>query len=196
MTINSNRLKTWIDNTYNNIGTWHNIGKDYWEWDNDETITNYPDNLLYLINKLTYHNYILWHLENICRAGDLHNVATAKLKIDIHNQARNDTIEQIDDLLIKLVQDNNTQAPYHSETLGSLIDRIIVTQLKIYHLCEINPTTELYKTRHSILNDQYNFLRNCATELLDDILNNKRHIRIFRQLKTYNNPELNPLITK
>src|SRR5262245_43360949 len=87
-------------------------------------------------------NFLLWHEEDIARSQDVGDarIAAAKRSIDIYNQQRNDAIERIDDAITEMLQDRGViteaSARLNSETIGSVIDRLSVLSLRIYHMRE------------------------------------------------------------
>ena len=190
--VDGNRLLEWLGRASKHIGDWHKTRPEYWDWDETEPPADYPRSLVYHIDKLTYHNYIIWHQEDRCRTKDQAAIVVSKPIIDKHNQARNDEIEAIDDLIIANEQPKFAVAPYNSETLGSLVDRCIVTRLKLYHLVELDPTGVKHLPRLNLLLEQNQFLGMAAAQLLDQIRSGERFIKVFRQLKMYNSPDTNP----
>lgn len=146
-----------------------------------------------LITMLHYHNFTIWHHEDYCR-NDENDALVAKHKrqIDKHNQTRNDMVEKIDD---HLIQNQKGYGLINSETIGSVIDRISITDLKVYHTAELisdSVRNEKLEMRLEILNGQLKFLWSEAIALYRDMLHGHRFVKVFRQLKTYNNPDLNP----
>jgi hypothetical protein len=147
-------------------------------------------------------NFDLWHEEDYARCPDASDACIAEVKhaIDRHNQQRNDLVEQIDLLLLKLAGPQNEAAPLHSETPGLIIDRLSILALKIYHTAEeVNrPASEEHHRRNrlrlEILTQQRADLAQCLDELWEQILSGKRRFRLYRQMKMYNDPELNPVI--
>lgn len=146
-----------------------------------------------LIFRLHWINGAIWYRENIARTEDVLAVFEAKRKIDRHNQLRNNLIEAIDEQIIK---DQNPEAPYNSEGIGSILDRISVTVLKIYHLGEIlrNKPQEGLETKLMAVRDQLMFLTEQLQILSEQIQSGQRRIRVFRQHKLYNDSRTNPFI--
>ncbi|PIP41099.1 hypothetical protein CO110_00950 [Candidatus Desantisbacteria bacterium CG_4_9_14_3_um_filter_40_11] len=156
-----------------------------------------------LICALQIHNYYLWHQEDIARRTDVNDavIAETKRKIDRLNQARNDTIEKIDEHLLLALQGINTDnsLPINSETPGSIIDKMSILLLKIYHMNEETkrdnaPSDHIEKCQNklNILQEQLEDLGNCLKILLEEIFSGKRRLKIYRQFKMYNDPTLNP----
>lgn len=153
-------------------------------------VTSSSSELSNLLCRLAYHNYIIWHYEDTARCDDYAKVAFAKKRIDPNNQKRNDTIEKIDEIF---VSQQEGKGPYNSETIGSIIDRITINELKILHIQEF---PEQAAQRLPVLEKQKEILIRCGSELLRDMLLGNRQIVNFKQLKMYNDPKTNPLFGK
>lgn len=153
-TIDGQRLLTWLSRTHNRIGEWHKTGLEY----NSSVPHKYPLDLIYYIDKLAYHNYEIWDMTK-----------------PIINQAHSDTIKIIDNLFIQHEQLHNTTT-YNDETMGSLINRIIIIQLKLYHLIELDQTGCKYLSRLNALFDQHQFLKTQTAQLLSQMQSGERHI--------------------
>ena len=148
-------------------------------------------------------NLELWHEEDKARsplAADS-AIATVKHAIDTLNQRRNDLVEQIDALLLATAGPQSASAPLHSETPGLIIDRLSILELKIYHTAaeaDRQTATQQHRERNrerlEVLSHQRNDLASCLDELWQQVLAGKRRFRLYRQLKMYNDPELNPVL--
>ena len=146
-------------------------------------------------------NFDLWHEEDAARdpgASDAH-IARIKRAIDGLNQRRNDLVEQLDLTLLQIAGDQPPQAPLHSETPGLIIDRLSILSLKIFHTAE---QTERYEAgdahrarnreRLRTLETQRRDLAGCLAQLWADVLAGRKRFKLYRQLKMYNDPTLNP----
>ncbi|MBU0701012.1 DUF4254 domain-containing protein [bacterium] len=165
-------------------------------------IENYQD-IYQLICTLQLHNYYLWHQEDIARRVDVNDtvIAETKHRIDRLNHSRNDTIEKIDEYLLLSMQGDNidNSLPINSETPGSIIDRMSILTLKIYHMNEETKRNDVSlehiekcQDKLIILKEQLEDLGNCLKVLLEEIFNGKKRLKIYRQFKMYNDPALNP----
>jgi len=156
-----------------------------------------------------YHNFILWHQEDEARRKDVtdKDIAECKRTIDRHNQLRNDGIEQIDvwiDNVLKTAginPDDNVEV--NSETPGSIIDRLSILSLKIYHMAEqtmrddvSQEHKELSELRLSILQEQRDDLVKALNKLILDLRMAKKRHKVYRQFKMYNDPRFNPALYK
>jgi len=150
-------------------------------------------------------NFALWHEEDRARAprASAEEIAQTKRYIDTLNQARNDLVEAIDrELLEELEVAGVKQAgELHSETPGMIIDRLSILSLKIFHTQEeINRSdastehTKRNRDRLDVLVQQRQDLGACFCALWEDIRNSRKYFKLYRQLKMYNDPELNPEI--
>lgn len=150
-------------------------------------------------------NFDLWHEEDKAREpGASHSIiAEVKHAIDRYNQNRNDLIEAMDLLLLGAAGRQNPEAPLHSETPGLIIDRLSILALKIFHTEEEahrESATEAHRERNrsrlTVLQEQRSDLVGCLDALWADVLNQRRRFKLYRQMKMYNDPELNPAIYK
>ncbi|MFP5228033.1 MAG: DUF4254 domain-containing protein [Acidobacteriota bacterium] len=157
---------------------------------------------------LTQHraNFDLWHVEDQARvpgATDAEIVAV-KRAIDTINQRRNDLAEQCDVLLLETVRPSqlpNPDAELNSESPGLMIDRLSILALKIFHTQEEidRPNAppghaERNRDRLHLLSEQRDDLVACLDRLWTQVLTGDRRFKVYRQLKMYNDPTLNPAI--
>lgn len=172
-----------------------------------EPITNAEVGFLGTVCEQHSFNYRLWHEEDLARCPDADDQVIARVKraIDGFNQQRNDWIEKIDDEIsgfldrLKVTPDEN--ARLNSETPGSVIDRLSILALRIYHLEEQRDRADATADhRESVANKlavcllQQSDLGRSLAELLDDIFSGRKRHRTYRQFKMYNDPTLNPYL--
>ncbi len=147
-------------------------------------------------------NFDLWHCED--NARDPHatdrTIAEVKRAIDALNQRRNDLVEQIDVLLLDSIDQDET-APLHSETPGLIIDRLSILALKVFHTHEEahrSAPDEQHRLRNrerlAVLKEQQSDLAACLVKLWTDIGGGQRRFKLYRQMKMYNDPTLNPVL--
>ena len=151
-------------------------------------------------------NFDLWHEEDRARAPRATDAEMAEIKraIDRYNQLRNDLIERCDAALLDMLSPRNLPDPsaeLHSETPGLIIDRLSILALKIYHTHEEMSRpgapeghSERNAERLALLQEQRGDLILCLDRLWEQILAGTRRFKLYRQLKMYNDPALNPAI--
>lgn len=151
-------------------------------------------------------NFDLWHIEDEARTPGAtdSDLAQVKRRVDCTNQLRNDLAEQLDcALLIRLEPQGlpREDAPLNSESPGLMIDRLSILALKIYHTREEAERTdapsghaERNRDRLAILEGQRIDLARCLDELWMETLAGTRRFKLYRQLKMYNDPDLNPAV--
>ncbi len=145
-------------------------------------------------------NFDLWHREDLARDPDASDRIIVQVKHDIDrlNQRRNDLAEQIDIALLQLAP-KDSAAPLHSESPGLIIDRLSILALKIFHTEEqLHRSTPEHQQRNKerllVLNQQRTDLVSCLADLWKDVLAGRRRFKLYRQLKMYNDPTLNPVL--
>jgi hypothetical protein len=155
------------------------------------------------------YNFLLWHEEDVARAPNVSDgrIAQVKRAIDRYNQLRNDCIEKVDDWLIAELADRGIvaapSAPAATETPGAAIDRLSILELRRYHMQEQverkDATPEHIEKaagRLAILDLQQQHLIDSTDRLLTEIFAGERPLRVFRQMKMYNDPTMNPYLYK
>lgn len=178
------------------VQRWHRGGPD-----------NSCEGIFHTICQQHQFNYLLWHEEDIARSSDVTDARIAEVKraIDGYNQRRNDWIERIDEGLIELFSALSVQpaenARLNTETPGSVIDRLSIMALRVYHLAEHldrvdvdEDHLEKVRGRLARCRAQQRDLSQSLVELLDDLLTGRKILRVYRQMKMYNDPTLNPYL--
>ncbi len=151
-------------------------------------------------------NFDLWHIEDEARtpgATDV-QIAGVKRRIDVTNQLRNDLAEELDRALLAWLAPRslpNPGAPLNSESPGLIIDRLSILALKICHTREEAARAgappghaERNRERLAQLERQRIDLAACLDALWRETLAGTRGFKLYRQLKMYNDPSLNPAI--
>jgi Protein of unknown function (DUF4254) len=168
---------------------------------------NSYDGLLATICQQHEFNFRLWHEEDVARSPNASDqrIAAVKRAIDGYNQRRNDWIEKIDEALIQLLAGAavlpRVDARLNTETPGSAVDRLSIMALRIYHLEEQAVRTDVdlahrqkVDQRLGRCRQQHADLANSLVELLDDLFAGHKLLKIYRQMKMYNDPTLNPYL--
>jgi hypothetical protein len=151
-------------------------------------------------------NFDLWHIEDEARAPGASDAAIAgvKRRIDKTNQQRNDLVEELDRAMLAWMEDRglpNPSAELNSESPGLMIDRLSILSLKVYHTREEAERKDApqghaqrNRDRLAILREQRGDLAACLDALWQQTLAGTRRFKLYRQLKMYNDPALNPAI--
>jgi hypothetical protein len=167
---------------------------------------NQSDSWLALVARQHRANFDLCHIEDEARTPGATDskLADVKRRIDSTNQLRNDLSEQLDRTLLEWLAPQklpHEKSPLHSESPGLMIDRLSILALKIYHTHEeaerpdASPEhTERNHARLAILGEQRTDLARCLDILWRETLAGSRRFKLYRQLKMYNDPALNPAI--
>ena len=185
--------------------------EDYHIKDNvDSPINNRYDKESIIENRLylkCWIDTVQWHLEDIIRDPHINPVEALQLKrrIDVSNQDRTDLVEQIDSYFrqkccdVKVLPD----ATINTESPAWAIDRLSILALKIYHMREQTQRTdaspehiEKCASKLAVLLEQQKDLSTAIDQLLDDIEAGRKYMKVYRQMKMYNDPSTNPILYK
>lgn len=184
--------------------------QDYHITDNVDTKINnpYPENTIE--NRLYLKNWIdtvQWHFEDIIRDPNIdpNEALTLKRRIDKSNQDRTDLVEQIDAYFrqkysdVKILPD----ARINTESPAWAIDRLSILALKIYHMKEQTDRKDaseehITKCRNklNVLLEQQVDLSTAIEELLEDIEAGRKYMKVYLQMKMYNDADTNPVLYK
>jgi len=190
-------VKWLLQRQLSQVGDWHNV----------QNIPESGDPLYQLVSEQHHTNFDLWHEEDKARDPDASDaiIATVKRSIDRLNQKRNDEIEKIDEALLDELGQRSIRimadARLNSETLGSMIDRLSISALKIYHMDEetkrVDASSEHQKNCEAklmLLQEQRRDLGKCLMEFLEDLVFGRKTLKVYRQMKMYNDSSLNPVL--
>ena len=164
-----------------------------------------PDDIAALLYRKNWIDTVQWHLEDIIRSPTISpaELVIIKRRIDQSNQDRTDTVEKIDSWFFDQFRGitPKPQARMNSETPAWLLDRMSILQLKLYHFREQANRPDVsdehrQKASHklTVLTEQEADLAQCFDELLDDIRHGNRYMKVYHQMKMYNDPTLNPVL--
>lgn len=160
------------------------------------------EHLLYWKNHI---DTVQWHLEDIVRDPQIDPIKGLELKrrIDSSNQDRTDLVEKIDDHFLNLYATVEVlpTATINTESPAWAIDRLSILILKIFHMQEeVNREDASVEHRNKcaakleILQMQQTDLSCSIDELIEDISSGRKRMKVYRQMKMYNDPSLNPVL--
>ncbi|MEZ4801598.1 MAG: DUF4254 domain-containing protein [Gelidibacter sp.] len=161
--------------------------------------------LEFLLYRKCWIDTVQWHYEDIIRDPNIDPIAALKLKrqIDTSNQDRTDMVEYIDSYFLRKygkVQPK-ADAKINSESPAWAIDRLSILALKIYHMNEEveRPDASVShkhncQTKLNVLLEQRKDLSSAIDDLLKDIENGDKYMKVYKQMKMYNDDELNPVL--
>jgi len=182
--------------------------KDYHQFDNVDQPINNPyskDKFEHLLYAKNWIDTVQWHYEDIIRDPNIDPVAALKLKrqIDASNQERTDMVEYIDSYFLQKYSNVKVkaEAKINTESPAWAFDRLSILALKIYHMNE-EATREDASQEHrdkcqeklNVLLEQRTDLSIAIDELLTDIENGDKFMKVYKQMKMYNDDELNPVL--
>lgn len=150
---------------------------------------------------------VQWHLEDIIRDPNIDPVAALALKrrIDKSNQDRTDMVEEIDTYFREKYADVKplADATINTESPAWALDRLSILALKIYHMAREVERTDASpghiakcQAKLDVLLQQENDLTTAIDQLLDDIAAGRKYMKVYRQMKMYNDPSTNPVLYK
>lgn len=182
--------------------------EDYHVKDNVDTPINNPYERESINNRLylkCWIDTVQWHLEDIIRDPHINPVDALSLKrrIDLSNQDRTDLVEQIDSHFRQKYSDVNVlpDARINTESPAWAVDRLSILALKIYHMREQAERTDAddahinkCRSKLNVLLEQQIDLGTAIDQLLDDIEAGRKYMKVYRQMKMYNDPSTNPVL--
>ncbi len=204
-----NSLLSYMDNLANSCNDIfdHSVA-DYHRFDNVDTPCANPfpegsfEAILYAKNWV---DAVQWHLEDIIRDPEIDPVEALALKrrIDKSNQVRTDMVEDIDTWFRNLYKDVEVKenATINTESPAWALDRLSILALKIWHMreqAERNDASEEHKAKCAaklaVLLEQRADLSEAIDTLLQDIAAGRKYMKVYRQMKLYNDPATNPVL--
>jgi len=166
----------------------------------------------YQVKSIEYYLYlknwidtVQWHLEDIIRDSNIDPVKALEIKrrIDLSNQDRTDLVELIDSYFYEKYQTvkYSEKATFNTESPAWAIDRLSILALKIYHWQQetlreevSDEHRETCRKKLNILLEQRQDLSLAIDRLLADIESGQKYMKVYKQMKMYNDPELNPVL--
>ncbi|MGE6219598.1 DUF4254 domain-containing protein [Nubsella zeaxanthinifaciens] len=181
---------------------------DYHQFDEiDHPIANpYESNsIAHLLYQKNWIDTAQWHMEDVVRNPQIDPAEGLqwKRRIDAQNQIRTDMVEYIDSYFLEKFKDvtANANATVNTESPAWAIDRLSILALKIFHMQEeVNrpSATEAHKAtcqnKLDVLLTQRKDLSQSIDELLEDIAAGNKYMKVYKQMKMYNDPTLNPVL--
>lgn len=181
---------------------------DYHRTDNVDAPMPNPHEQGTIAHELYCKNWIdtvQWHLEDIIRDPQIHpeEALIIKRRIDQSNQDRTDLVERIDSYFWDLFHATQPlpNARINTESPAWAIDRLSILHVKIWHMREQTERTDVSAEQHNkciaklaVLQEQFEDLTTSIRQLLDDYASGARVMKVYRQMKMYNDPTLNPVL--
>ena len=163
------------------------------------------DLLAHLLYRKCWIDTVQWHYEDIIRDPNIDPDAalTLKRKIDASNQDRTDMVEYIDSYFLDKYKDVAVKegARINTESPAWGVDRLSILALKIYHMreeAERTDATDAHRaacqTKLDVLLEQRVDLSTAIDQLLEDIEAGDKYMKVYKQMKMYNDDELNPVL--
>lgn len=165
------------------------------------------DLLKHLLYRKNWIDTVQWHYEDIIRLPDINpeEALVLKRKIDASNQDRTDMVEYLDSYYLDMYKNVTVKpdAKINTESPAWAIDRLSILALKIYHMKEEATRTsasiahrDACQKKLAILLEQRTDLTTAIDELLEDIAQGNKYMKVYKQMKMYNDDELNPMLYK
>ena len=194
----------------NLVSIFENCIKDYHKLDdvNQDIINPFEKNSFEgILYRKCWIDTVQWHYEDIIRDDKIkpRKALDLKRKIDLSNQKRTNLVEAIDDFFIKKFKSVILKKNYtiNTESPAWAIDRLSILVLKIYHMAEESNRISATKDHRNkcsekliILNEQRSDLCMAIDQLINDLSEGKKLMKVYRQMKMYNDEDLNPILYK
>ena len=161
----------------------------------------------HLLFRKNWIDTVQWHYEDIIRLPNIDPVEALvlKRKIDASNQDRTDMVEYIDSYFLEKFKNVTVKdgAKINSETPAWAIDRLSILALKIYHMRE-EATRDTASEEHrqkcqeklNVLLEQRVDLSTAIDDLLNDFATGEKYVKVYKQMKMYNDADTNPMLYK
>ena len=183
------------------INTYHIIDDVYQSFTNPHP----KDSIQHLLYRKNWIDTVQWHYEDIIRDPNIDPEAALilKRKIDASNQDRTDLVEYIDSYFLIKYQSVEilTSATINTESPAWAIDRLSILALKVYHMNEEATRTDASsehiqkcQQKLKVLLEQKKDLSFAIDQLIADIENGTKYMKVYKQMKMYNDDELNPVL--
>ena len=161
----------------------------------------------HLLYEKNWIDTVQWHYEDIIRDPDINPQEGMKLKrlIDSSNQNRTEMVEYIDSYFLKLYSNVNpkTDAKVNTESPAWALDRLSILILKIYHMKEESLRKDVNEQHRNTCNEklqvlleQQKDLSESIDQLLEDLSKGEKKMKVYKQMKMYNDETLNPVLYK
>lgn len=159
----------------------------------------------HLLYRKCWIDTVQWHYEDLIRDPNItpEDALVLKRKIDASNQDRTDTVEYIDSYFLDLFDtiEPKPNAKINTESPAWGIDRLSILALKIYHMNEEANRTDASekhqmacKAKLNVLLEQQKDLSLAIDQLLEDIKVGDKYMKVYKQMKMYNDDEMNPVL--
>jgi hypothetical protein len=175
--------------------------------DVDATLTNSHEGIDGLLYHKCWIDTVQWHLEDIIRDPNIDptEALVIKRRIDKSNQHRTDMVEKIDDWFWNYFGSKNdlTCGKINTESPAWVVDRLSILGLKIFHMQEQvdrNDSDAAHKAKVEeklgVLLEQKDDLSLAFDQLIEEVMEGKKYMKVYRQMKMYNDESLNPVLYK
>lgn len=181
---------------------------DYHKYDDiNRPIENPYDrnDIEHLLYQKNWVDTVQWHFEDVIRDPQIDPVEALELKrrIDASNQVRTDLVEYIDSYFLDKYKDVKVapDARINTESPAWAVDRFSILALKVYHMEQETKRTdvddqhrEACAKKLAVLKVQHDDLATAIEELMEDIEAGRKYMKVYKQMKMYNDPNLNPVL--
>ena len=182
--------------------------RDYHQYDDVDQPINNPfsaQSIEAILYEKNWIDTVQWHLEDIIREPSIQpeEALLIKRRIDASNQDRTDTVERLDSYFLEQFNDVTIEndATINTESPAWAIDRLSILALKIYHMHEqaqredaSNEHRNNCEQKLAVLELQQQDLSTAIDQLLADMQAGKKYMKVYKQMKMYNDPNLNPVL--